>query len=325
MTLLITSLLLAILGLVHPNQPNSILWIGKEMHILASLCGQRSEQSSSSRTSGLSELLSKPTERDPHETSQSQPVQMLFDFSDRIQIALSEANSSLLHNFLHQGPESISSSSTPDIRTTPAFTDFRTESQVAGKLSEIAVPSLLPPQSEDYLKVTLPRSPLDWILGPKGQGLSERVCARLIQAEAHEPNTSLRSDYRQAFICVSLASKGNTEPFLSSSYAVHGIAPEKVWTRVVNNRKSRLGREYFQFFDSNDMPRPDVKWDETVIYDLPSSAGVRSTNPDALTGREPSADSPSAVTARDHTAEAGRGSEPPIAPRPVPNIKERLA
>jgi hypothetical protein len=85
-----------------------------------------------------------------------------------------------------------------------------------------------------------------------------RILDRLWEAERCEPDIHLRSDYRQAFITVSLASKGNTEPFLSASYAVYGIAPEKVWPRIMADRKAKLGKEFADWFDVAGILKPDI-------------------------------------------------------------------
>jgi hypothetical protein len=125
--------------------------------------------------------------------------------------------------------------------------------------------------------VALPPKPspfaLEWLISRKSKTLpeveklrreesteflSERIMQRLIRAEAHETNTSLRQDYRQAFICVSLASKGNTEPFLVSSYEVHGLHPDKVWPYILWNRQVLLGREYKDWYDAAGNLKPDL-------------------------------------------------------------------
>lgn len=100
---------------------------------------------------------------------------------------------------------------------------------------------------------------LDWLLSPKARiTLHERIMARLIQAEAHETDPWLRQDYRQAFICVSLASKGNTEPFLVSSYQVYGTHPDLVWSKVQANRHAKLAKEYGDWYDAAGNRKPDV-------------------------------------------------------------------
>jgi len=85
-----------------------------------------------------------------------------------------------------------------------------------------------------------------------------RILDWLQTAELSEPDIWFRQDYRQAFITVSLASKGNTEPFLSASYAVYGIAPEKVWPRIMAGRKARLGKEFADWFDAAGILKPDI-------------------------------------------------------------------
>jgi hypothetical protein len=200
-------------------------------------------------------------------------------------------------------------------------------------------------ETSDSLASTLPlpqlelekfrRLPLEYILAPKTNAVSERVCARLVQAEAHEPNTSLRSDYRQAFICVSLAAKNNPQAFVDASYAVQRCHPDQVWPRIVAQRKAMLGKEYPDFFFlSNDMPRPDVKRDTKVIYDLPSSAdGLTNNLTQSRDGRATvngvgySADSSSAApSTAQPAAEAGEGfitSSGAKQPSPAPLIHEK--
>lgn len=85
-------------------------------------------------------------------------------------------------------------------------------------------------------------SPLDWLFGSKDKSLSDRVLARLIQSEAHEINVHLREDYRQAFMTVTLAAKGNTMPFVVASYQMYGLHPDKVWPKMIDRRNATLGR-----------------------------------------------------------------------------------
>lgn len=85
-------------------------------------------------------------------------------------------------------------------------------------------------------------SPLDWVLNPhKGDTLTERVLARLIQSEAHEVNPHLRDDYRQSFITVTLAARGNTMPFVVASYQMYGLHPDRVWPAILARREAMLG------------------------------------------------------------------------------------
>ena len=111
---------------------------------------------------------------------------------------------------------------------------------------------------------TVDRLALDWLFDIKGSSLSERVLARLIQSEAHEALPYFKDDYRQAFITVNLAAKGNTEPFVVASYTMYGIHPDKVWPQIIAKRKVLLGREYPDFFDASGMSKPDVPKKESV-------------------------------------------------------------
>ena len=99
------------------------------------------------------------------------------------------------------------------------------------------------------------------------KGWQERIQLRLWDAEMHEENCHFKTDYRQAFVCVSLAFRGNAEPFASSSYALHGCHPDQVWPRIVANRKDKLGPEYSRRYGPDDMPLPDrvvADWDYSV-------------------------------------------------------------
>lgn len=92
--------------------------------------------------------------------------------------------------------------------------------------------------------------PLEWLLNPeKGDSVSERVLARLVQSEAHELNPHLRSDYHQAWLTVYYASLGNPIAFIEASYRAVGCHPDKVWPRIVENRKALLGSDYSRWYD----------------------------------------------------------------------------
>jgi hypothetical protein len=85
-----------------------------------------------------------------------------------------------------------------------------------------------------------------------------RILDRLEEAESSEPDIHLRSDYRQAFICVSLASRGEAQPFVESSYRIYGIHPDKVWPQIMANRRAKLGKEFADWFDQAGNLKPDI-------------------------------------------------------------------
>jgi hypothetical protein len=85
-----------------------------------------------------------------------------------------------------------------------------------------------------------------------------RILDRLEGAEKSEPDIHLRSDYRQAFICVSLASRGEAQPFIQSSYRIYGIHPDKVWPHIMATRRAKLGEEFSDWFDAAGNLRPDI-------------------------------------------------------------------
>jgi hypothetical protein len=73
---------------------------------------------------------------------------------------------------------------------------------------------------------------------------AERILQRLRKAELAEPAIWLPQDYRPAFICVSLAARGEPAPFVSSSYRIYGTHPDLLWVKIQANRHAKLGREY---------------------------------------------------------------------------------
>ena len=102
-------------------------------------------------------------------------------------------------------------------------------------------------------------SPLDWLFNPnKSKHLSDRVMARLIQAEAHEGNPHFRDDYRQSFITLTLASRGNTMPFVVASFQMYGVHPDKVFAAITEKRRAKLGDEYSDWYDSKGNLQPQL-------------------------------------------------------------------
>jgi hypothetical protein len=73
-----------------------------------------------------------------------------------------------------------------------------------------------------------------------------RILDRLQKAELAEPSIWFRQDIRQAFIVVSLAKRGETEPFIASSYRIYGLHPDLVWAKMQANRHAKLAKEYGQ-------------------------------------------------------------------------------
>ena len=87
---------------------------------------------------------------------------------------------------------------------------------------------------------------------------ADRIMHRLQKAEWAEPSPWFRQDYRQAFICVSLASKGGQQPFIESSYKIYGTHPDKVWTKIMANRRAKLGKEFSDWYDQAGNLKPDI-------------------------------------------------------------------
>lgn len=85
-----------------------------------------------------------------------------------------------------------------------------------------------------------------------------RILDRLEKAELSEPDIWFRQDYRQAFICVSLASRGEPQPFVESSYRIYGKHPGKVWPHILATRKAKLGKEFPDWYDAAGNRKPDI-------------------------------------------------------------------
>ena len=89
-----------------------------------------------------------------------------------------------------------------------------------------------------------------------GHALVERVLLRLEAAETHEANPHFQDDYRIAWITVLRASRNERIPHITASYTVLGLHPDKVWTAIVERRKSLLGAHYeaFEAFRGANLP-----------------------------------------------------------------------
>jgi len=93
-----------------------------------------------------------------------------------------------------------------------------------------------------------------------------RILDRLQKAELSEPDIWYRQDYRQAFICVSLASRCEPQPFITSSYRIYGSHPDDVWRKIMANRKARLGKEFADWYDAAGLRKPDIPQKKPSIY-----------------------------------------------------------
>ena len=104
-----------------------------------------------------------------------------------------------------------------------------------------------------------------------------RILDRLEAAELAEPDIWFRQDYRQAFICVSLARKGERQPFVQSSYRIFGKHPDKVWPQIVATRKAKLRKEFTEWFDHAGNLKPDIPGKKPVPY-VPDERVERAIN-----------------------------------------------
>lgn len=93
-----------------------------------------------------------------------------------------------------------------------------------------------------------------------------RILDRLEEAEQAEQDIWYRQDYRQAFIVCSLAERGEPEPFVTSSYRIYATHPDKVWAKIMHDRRMKLGREFSDWFDQAGNRKPDVPKKKPAIY-----------------------------------------------------------
>ena len=93
-----------------------------------------------------------------------------------------------------------------------------------------------------------------------------RILERLQNAEVSESDIWFRGDYRQAYICVSLAQSGEPQPFIASSYQVYGTHPDQVWRKIMADRKAKLGKEFADWYDEAGNLKPDLPKKKPSIY-----------------------------------------------------------
>jgi hypothetical protein len=79
-------------------------------------------------------------------------------------------------------------------------------------------------------------------------GETLRVLEYLQWAEANEPDPWLQDDYRQSWITLRFAGRGFPQPFVTASYVMYGLHPERLWPAIVERRKAKLGPLYPRFF-----------------------------------------------------------------------------
>lgn len=88
------------------------------------------------------------------------------------------------------------------------------------------------------------------LLGSRKQTVA-RILERLARQESREANLHLKSDYRQAYITVSFAYRGDPDPFRSASIVMYGCLPEAVFEKLTADRHSKLGAEYGKWYSDS--------------------------------------------------------------------------
>lgn len=85
--------------------------------------------------------------------------------------------------------------------------------------------------------------------------ITDRIVARLEEAELHEVDPWQREAIRIARITVLYAAKGESHPHFWATYQVLRTSPDQVWPSIVAQRKAKLGELYSQFYDEQDLWR----------------------------------------------------------------------
>ena len=57
---------------------------------------------------------------------------------------------------------------------------------------------------------------------------------------------------------MSLAAKGDSDPFTASSYQLYGMHPNILWAQIVADRKGKLGWEYDLWYFDDCRLKPDI-------------------------------------------------------------------
>lgn len=82
--------------------------------------------------------------------------------------------------------------------------------------------------------------------------LTDRVVARLEEAELDESDPWYCDAIRIARLTVLYAAKGDPSPHFWATYNVLRTSPDQVWPQIVANRKAKLGKYYAEIFGAED-------------------------------------------------------------------------
>jgi hypothetical protein len=118
-------------------------------------------------------------------------------------------------------------------------------------LGDTTFAAALPPESEPgNLQSEERREPAE---------VTEGVLRYLESAEKEENDPWLRDDIRIAWIATLRASRGEAFPYVSATYTVLGMHPDKVWPAIEARRRAMLGADYDKFFGGSSSPRKPVQ------------------------------------------------------------------
>ena len=104
-----------------------------------------------------------------------------------------------------------------------------------------------------------------------------RVVAYLRSAAELEVNREFWDDYCIAWMTVAKAAQGEKAPHFWATYEHLGAAPQQVHEMVLGNRRSKLGANYFLWYDQAGNRKPDVP--RKPAESLREKNAAKNTNP----------------------------------------------
>ena len=82
----------------------------------------------------------------------------------------------------------------------------------------------------------------------------DSILSYLEWAEAETADPHLQDDIRIAWLCVLLAARGAPNPHVLATYEILGVHPDKVFPKLEQMRRAKLGTLYETFYPSAALP-----------------------------------------------------------------------
>lgn len=219
---------------------------------------------SSRKQSSLFESLQVSPESHSNQLAESQPGQIHQSFND-LQITGTEVHSGFPDVSLHS--HNCDSFVNKIHRVTAGCMHSDDQTPLKNPSSVTVCEQTSYAHTSALVSASLPPSslPLDWLLGPKQDTPLNRLLAAFVRVEAQarkDGDVWFAEDVRQAEIAFCHFMRGEFSSFIEASAFVclkfFGVNASKLQNKIVANRKVRLGKEYYDFYDSENRLRPDI-------------------------------------------------------------------